>query len=475
MQNRFSSAVAVVSSWGLKLTIFGILGAVGWWGHKTHWTLPGLHTSTSEATAETKAPEVSKELPKTSDFPSQLPSIRFDSADAARNCGIKIDRAQVRSMDEVIVANGVVGFDMTRLAQLATRVPGIVWRVEKWVGDSVQSGDVLVIVDSAEVGQAKASLLESAVVHNLKEQTFRRLDAIPDAIARRELREAEAALEVARVQRFNAVQKLVNFGFPIQADEIGKLPLDQLTSKLQLLGLPASVHVETSSANLIPLIAPFSGVITKCNVALGEMVDPSKPQYVLADMRRMWINLDIRQEDAARLQLGATAMIRSEGDVEPLPCRITWIGAEIDPKTRTIQARAEADNPVQDTGKVDQQERRKLRVNAFCTASIQVEDNPDAVVVHNDALHWVWEIGHQVVFVASEDHRHFEPRIVTKGLVRDEFVQIVSGLKAGERIVTGGSRILSSELSERLQLKVGENADAVRKFDHEHIPTTALN
>ncbi|MES2788426.1 MAG: efflux RND transporter periplasmic adaptor subunit [Planctomycetota bacterium] len=471
MQVQISSAFAAASAWGTKLAVFATLGAVGWWGHLTHWSLPAMQLTASEASPQTLPENKTVDRLATSDFPSKLPVIEFSSDAAVRNCGIEIAAAKERQMDDVIVANGVVGFDQTRYAQLATRVPGIVWRVEKRVGDTVQSGDILVIVDSTEVGQAKAALLESAVTHNLKAQTLHRLEQIPESVAHRQIQEAEAEHKLAVVQRFNALQKLVNFGFPIHLDEITQLSTDKLTSRLQLLGLPANLASETSSANLIPLVAPFSGVITTCNVAQGEMVEPAKPQYVVADMRHMWIHLDIQQEDANRLQLGATALVRSEGDIDPIPCRITWIGAEVDPKTRTIQARAEADNPLQDASQSAPGARRKLRVNAFCSADIRVSNNPSAVVVHNDALHLQWEIGQQIVFVASPDRLHFEPRLVTKGLVRDDYVQIIDGLKAGELVVTAGSRILASELSERLQSQVGENNDAVRNFDN--IPVSA--
>jgi cobalt-zinc-cadmium efflux system membrane fusion protein len=467
---RFSSVVTSASGWGLKILVFAVLFGIGWWGHHTHWTLPAIQLPISEVFAAESTPDAPADRLAIRDFPSRLPFIEFSSVDAVRNCGIEVQMAEERAMDEEIIANGVVGFDQTRVAQLATRVPGIVWRVDKRIGDAVQTGDVLVIVDSAEVGQAKATLLEATVVHNLKEQTLRRLESVPNAIPRREVREAEAAFEVSRVQRFNAVQKLVNFGFPIQDDEIAKLSVDELTKRLRFLGLPPNVAAEASSANLIPLVVPFPGVITQCSVARGEMVEPSKPQYVVADMRRMWIHLDIQQEYAPRLKLGATAMIRSEPGIDPIPCKITWIGTEVDPRTRTIQARAEADNPFQDAAQTNDAAPRKLRSNAFCLVVIRVTNNPTAVVVPNAALHWVWEIGHEVVFVASEDQTKFQPRIVNKGLKRSEYVEIVKGLKAGERVVTAGSRILSSELSERLQTKVGENADAVRNFDNAQIP-----
>ncbi len=474
MTSEAKSVVATLSSWGVKLGILSILAAIGWWGHSTHWTLPGFNHADAAVQAHEAPAKTASVASQVAAFPGRLPTIEFDSAEAARNCGIDTAVAEERSMGDMISATGVVDFDQTRYAQLATRVPGIVWRVERRVGEAVKAGDILVIVDSTEVGQAKAALLEAAVVYELKSQTLKRLEKIPDSIARRELHEADAAFKLADVQRFNAIQKLVNFGFPIRLEEIAKLSTDELATRLQFLGLPEQLKTETASANLIPLIAPFSGVVIKCDVVKGEVVETAETQYVVADMRRMWINLDVRQEDASRLKLGAKALIRSEGDTDALPCVITWIGAEVDPKTRTIRARAEAENPAQDETQPGRDPRRKLRVNSYCSAMIQVGAEPKTeVVVPNDALHWQWEIGKQIVFVSLPDRKRFEPRIVTKGLAHDEYVQIIDGISVGEQVVTAGSRILSSELSDKLQPHVGENAAAIRKFDDVQAPQTA--
>jgi cobalt-zinc-cadmium efflux system membrane fusion protein len=105
-----------------------------------------------------------------------------------------------------------------------------------------------------------------------------------------------------------------------------------------------------------------------------------------------------------------------------------------------------------------------LQVNAFGTAHILVNSNPASVVVPNDALHWQWEIGREVVFLPSGDGRRFVPRVVRKGVVRDGYVQIIDGVNPGDQVVTAGSRILSSELSKLLEKRLGDNAEAVRDF-----------
>ena len=177
-------------------------------------------------------------------------------------------------------------------------------------------------------------------------QTRQRLQVVENAVAVRMLREAEAAEEVARAQRFNALQRLLNLGFTLSLDEIDGLSSDAIAARLHLLGLPESLNCKSPSANLIPLGAPFTGVITHCDVVRGEVVDPSKSQYTIADISRMWINLDIRHEDCAKVRLNNTVVFHSDGDVSPVSGKLTWIGTEINPRTRTVQARAEVNNPL---------------------------------------------------------------------------------------------------------------------------------
>src|SRR5204863_3749220 len=121
------------------------------------------------------------------------------------------------------------------------------------------------------------------------------------------------------------------------------------------------------------------------------------------------INLDVRQEDVARLRLGATVLFQGGENQPAIPATLTWIGTGIDSRTRTIQARAEADNPLAESGAAGTNARRLLQANAFGSAQISIGSNPAAVVVRNDALHWQWEIWRQVVFVSSLDGGRFEP------------------------------------------------------------------
>lgn len=470
--NLLERAYAGASSAASSVVVFAALVGVGWWGHHTHWTLPWMNEKPAANNAPAAGPSPKSAEPYTvasigrqesRKSTDELPSIEFSTASAAVDCGIATSIVEQRSMDETVTANGVVSYDQTHLAQLSVRVPGVVWRVERHVGDIVEAGDVLMIVDSAEIGAAKAALLEAAAVYNLKAQTRKRLQDVQVAISARSLHEAEAAEEVARAQRFNALQRLVNLGFSLRLDEIANESADEIAERLHWLGLSNTVQKSNPSANLIPLVAPFKGVLTHCDVVRGEVVDSSKPQVTIADVQYMWINLDVRHEDCARIGHGAQVVFQGEGNLPSVIGTLTWIGTEINPRTRTVQARAEVKNPA--LGKAnDPAQRRLLQANAFGTAHIVVAANPTTVAVPSDSLHWQWELGRNIVFVPSSDGRRFEPRIVRKGLVRDDYAQVIDGLAVGEHVVTSGGRILASELAETLQQRLGDNSHAGRAY-----------
>lgn len=464
-----------VTAWLNSLLVLAMLGLIGWWGHTYHWQFSGKsHASGSPQSSPTGsvASDESGVLPDkpnvTVSTADHLPSIEFSSAAGAKDSGINVVPVERKSMDEVVLANGVVDYDQTKVAQLSLRVGGSVWRVEKHLGDYVERGETLAIVDSAAVGEAKANLLEACVVYRLKTQHLGRISKIKDAVAGREIIELEAATELARTQRFNAFQKLINLGFKIQLEEIETLSADELANRLHRLGLPEALSQETSSDNLIPLVSPLSGVVTKCDVVRGETVEASTPFYVVADTRRMWIQLNVRQDDANRLKIGTPVIFSGDMRTPQVTAELTWIGTEIDPRTRTIQARAEVENPPLDGEQNSTGTARLLSAGAFGTARILIQKQENVVVVPDEALHWQWEIGKEVVFVAEDAGRRFHPQVVSKGLARDGYVQILGGLQPGAQVVTTGSRMLSAELSEHLQEHVGENADAMRLFHHTH-------
>src|SRR5262249_21557717 len=150
--------------------------------------------------------------------------IEFPSAEAVRKAGIRVAPAQVQALAHYVTANGMLDYEPSRYAQLASRAPGTVFRVEKEIGDKVQKGEVLALFESAGVGRAKADLVQSLAQVDVRTKTLQRLKLAGEVVSGGHLSEAEAALREARIRLFNDQQKLLNLGVMLRLEDVAALP-----------------------------------------------------------------------------------------------------------------------------------------------------------------------------------------------------------------------------------------------------------
>ncbi|MFM9057615.1 MAG: efflux RND transporter periplasmic adaptor subunit [Planctomycetaceae bacterium] len=442
----WEDVVAAVLGWATSIATVTALAAVGWFGHATHWTFGlgggdhgGHHAdaATADADAAAAAGDV----------------IRFESVAALERTGIELVPVQKRPVVSELVANGVVAYDERRIAQLSTRLAGSVWRVERHLGDTVRKGDVLLVIESQDVGSLKAEFLNALVAHESKREQVAILEELQTAIMGRQLREARAALREARNQLTNAEQALVNLGFQISAAEYDRLDDTERANRIRVLGLPpaliAGLDPERMTSNLLPLYAPFSGVVVGREAVVGEVVEPAKPIFEVADVSTMLLVLNVSKEDAAQVAIGQPVRFRPDGSADDFASRITWISTEVDESTRTLQVRAEvaAAHPdrADDAG-------GGLRANTFGTGRIEVGRRDTAVLVPKDSVQWD---GHRwVVFVPSGETA-FEPRPVEPGVHDGGYLEIGGPVAADPgftQVVGVGSHVLKSQmLLERLE------------------------
>ena len=183
------------------------------------------------------------------------------------------------------------------------------------------------------------------------------------------------------------------------------------------------------------------------NVVPGEVIDPAKTLFVVADLSRVWVLADVRTEDADRVVVGQRLAFTADGHSgEALAGPVVWTSTSVDPRTRTLRARAEIANP-----------GTHWRAGTFGTARITLRaDAAPTAVVHPDAVQR--EGTCRYVFVRL-DETTFEVRAVRLG-VRGEAdvpresggtraeprVEVLEGVRPGEQVVTTGSFILKAEL-----------------------------
>ncbi len=374
--------------------------------------------------------------------------IQLADEDAATKAGIQTELVGTASerdpVVEFLAAPGEIGYDQTKVAHLSSRSPGGVVKVFKRLGDKVKQGEVMAIVEAAEVGKAKSELLQAFGLLQLKAQIVAGLKSSSGAVVpEMRIREAEAAVREADLRLDAARQALVNLGLPLDEAELRNATAEQLKARLHFLAIPAEVasalDPKNTTSGFLPLLAPMDGTVVSRDVVVGEVVDLTKTLFELTDTHSLWLTLDARSEDAARLALGQIVRFKPDSGTEELTGALAWISTKADPKTRTVKVRA---NLADAAG--------RLKANTFGSGRVILREEPKAFVVPNAAVQT--EGCCQVVFVCDTDYlkegslKVFHVRKVRTGAKDDRRTEIIAGLLPGERVATQGSGMLLSEL-----------------------------
>jgi cobalt-zinc-cadmium efflux system membrane fusion protein len=361
--------------------------------------------------------------------------VQFASADSVRKVGVGLGQVVERAMSANLAANAEADYDGRKYAQLSSPVPARVWRVEKEVGQPVKEGDVLALLDAAEVGKAKSELLAAVAEQELKDRTVRRLRSSAESGFKTdaELEEGEAAVRSANIRFFNAQQALINLGLSNHLEDVP----DAERRNIQFMGLPKAISdtldAKTTTASLLPVIAPFDGVVIERRAVVGEMVESSKPLFAVADTRQMWVNANVPLSDALRVKIGQKVTFRPDGAPDQAATgKVSWISTAVDDRTRTLMVRASVEN-----------HNAQLLAHTFGKALITIREKPSAIAVPDEAVQW--EGCCNIVFVRLTAEI-FQTRKVKLGTKVNGFTEITAGVLPGEVIATAGSHVLKSEI-----------------------------
>ena len=451
------SRLALLRSKLPTLLVFLCLAGLAYWGYRTEWKIPGFSSDRRDSRSENEAAEGAETTsntprviaPETADklCPLNRTRIEMPSAAVIGRAGIRVVPVQREPLTATLKAPSEVGYDPTLVARLSSPVPGRAWRVETEVGDRVRKGDLLVLLDAAKVGDAKAEFLQALTQRNLKSQILENMSAASDAVAKRRIREAEADLRDSSIRLFNTEQALVNLGLPMKAQDLVDLSNEDLAARVRYFGLPESVmkalDPATATSNLLPVRAPFDGLVAERQISVGEVVETSQTLFVVADVSRLWLLMGVRQEDADKLAIGQKVSFGPDGHSdETFPGEISWISTTVDEKSRTLRARAVVDNP-----------QGHLRPGMFGAARIIIRDQAQTLAVPAEAVQREGRC--RFVFVRLSDQA-FEVRQVQLGISNGVMTEILEGLKPGEVVATTGSLILKSEI---LKGRLGADAD----------------
>lgn len=326
--------------------------------------------------------------------------------------GVVLAAAKPQQLAGVIRATGKVEVNADRIAHVAPRISGKVVSVRASLGDGVSAGQSLATLDSVEIGEAISRYRQSKTRLALAQGNMDRVKALVDRkiAARKDILQAETDYKTAQTELATDEERLSLYGVSIAEVRAG------------------------SRKPLLPVRSPISGIVTEKHAIVGELADPSKSLYTVADLSSVWVLVDINEKDLAKVHKGQGAVV-TVGAFPDLKFngRITYIADLVDEATRTVKARVEVKNPA-----------RKLKPEMFATAELALAaDAPPVLAVPEDAVQDL--DGKKVVFVAEEGNR-FEARQVQLGRSAAGLVEIASGLKAGETYAEKGAFILKSEV-----------------------------
>jgi cobalt-zinc-cadmium efflux system membrane fusion protein len=373
-----------------------------------------------------------------------LKRVQFTTVDSVTKSGISVDVVNESPVTEMITSNSELVFDPNRVAVLSSKIPGTVALVLQNIGDKVKGGDILALVDASQVGQLKSEFLKTIVQIKMRKDNVRRLAAlaVTGATTQQEMLEADTALQESEVTNLSARQFLANLGFVLPEVSDSDDP-KVLAEKLQFLGIPNEVvdklPVSARNGNLLPIIAPFNGEIVSSDIVLGTVVDTAKPLFTVSDPSKMWIMLNVRQEDAQYIKIGQSVQFLSDNGNQKVSGKISWISPAVDLRSRTLKVRAEVEN-----------NDGRLRDKTFGIGDVILREEKNAVVVPQEAIQSTADS--QYIFIRDKNYfkpdapKIFHVRQVRLGAKNGRNIEILAGALPGEVVVTRGSNILLSHL-----------------------------
>ncbi|QEE42674.1 efflux RND transporter periplasmic adaptor subunit [Methylobacterium sp. WL2] len=323
-----------------------------------------------------------------------------------------------------LLVPGTITPDTDRIARVPARVVGTVAEMRKRLGDAVQKDEVVAVLDSREVADAKSEYLTALVQVELQTINFERQQKLLASRSASEsaFQSARAAFLETRLRADLARQKLSALGLDATAVAAAQ-KRDEATPTL-------------STLRRYELRAPFAGRVVERKVDVGSAVgkegDPAEI-YLVADLSTVWIELSVPTLDLARVQEGARVTVTPgrEGGGRHQEGRVIFVSPFLNPETRS--ARVVVALPNADLA---------WRPGTFVTAEIEIDRDPVPVRVPKAALQTV--AGARVVFVRTPEG--FAMRSVELGRSDDESYAVTAGLAAGTEIAVGNTFLLKAEL-----------------------------
>ena len=337
------------------------------------------------------------------------------SQDAVERAGIVAAPIASGTSATEIRLPGVVEPNAYRQVVVTPLVAGRVTKVGPALGDHVRRGQTLVEIYSPALAEAQTRYVSAQAMLEAHDHELQRTQKLVEigAASRQELEKihAEHAAQTSAVQ--------------------------SARSQLELLGISASALDNTASGRVsattnVP--APIDGVVTERGANVGVNVDPATKLFTVVDLSTVWVVANLYEKDFSRVRVGSEAAITTSArpDLE-LRGRVSYIDPQVSADTRTAKVRIEVPN----TGS-------ELRLGMYADVVVAGVSGTSAPRIPRKAVQNVGD--RTVVYLANpKEPGKFVEREVRLGQTSGEQVEVVSGVQAGDVVVTEGSFFVRAE------------------------------
>jgi Cu(I)/Ag(I) efflux system membrane fusion protein len=313
--------------------------------------------------------------------------------------GVKITAAEIRPMTKIIRTVGIVEYDERRLATVNMKFEG--WIEKLYVdysGKYVKKGERLAEIYSPELLATQQEFIN--LLKWSKESAASRNKEVGAMLSR----DSNAIVEGAR-QRLRL--------WDISEDQI------------------AAIEQTGKPVRTLTVKSPASGYVVQKTIVRGQRVMPGEKLFDIADLSTVWVVSDIFEYELPLIKAGNKAMIRlSYFPGKEFSSTIEYVYPTISGDTRSAKVRFTIPNP-----------GNKLKPQMYTNVEVKVSLGKRLLVPEDAVL----DSGKRQIVYVDKGEGNFEPRTVTVGIKADGMIEIVSGLKAGERIASAATFMIDSE------------------------------
>jgi cobalt-zinc-cadmium efflux system membrane fusion protein len=316
-------------------------------------------------------------------------------------------------MADTIRVPAHIEVDEQRISRIGAVVTGRLTEIHAELGQRVRRGDVLAVLHSAELSSAQLAYLKAISQEGLQFRAVTRAKLLfeSDVISSAELQKRESELLQAEAERQTSHDQLRVLGMT-EAD------IKQLTTT-------RSVHSVSS------VIATIDGVVIERKITQGQVVQPADALFTVANLSHVWLVAEIPEQQAGLVKAGGIteAEIPALAD-QTIKGKLIFVSDTVKPDTRTVTARMDVEN-------VDHQIKPGMLASMLIRGALHKRLMVPVVAVVRD--------GNQDYVFVHKDAQHFELRQVKLGPEIAGAAPVISGLAAGEKIVTEGAFHLNNE------------------------------